>query len=199
MSQIAGKLLAIGLRDRWPEPLHSLVARGELQIELVASVHEAAARGVAERPACAGILSDSEMLTRAEMKMVSVLKRHLNLPMWVLPGVRKRSGYQETLAMGALPLEEGMEIRTFLLQTHTQVTGKGNSGILPENKVSGAPAGGAAGREGTAARADNQPDPTVGNKAEIPVTAGLATRYDEPGTHVSLSEREVRALLGSAE
>ena len=199
MIQSAGKLLAIGLRDPWPEPLHGLVARGELHMDVVPGIYQAAARLATDRASYLAILIDSDLLTHGEVKMVSVLKRHLNLPLWVLPGARRRSGYLEALTIGALPLEDVVETGTFLLQIHTHLQQQGSRENVAENNKKLPHAVNVEGRQNVPGRADNAPVSSVGKVMEIPVTAGVATRYDETVPHVALTEREVRALLGSAE
>src|SRR6185312_13237043 len=96
-----------------------------------------------ERPPYHAILIDCDALTRAEIRMLGVFKRHVNLPIWLLPrvggGGLSRSVYQEALVAGAIPFEDVTARETFLRHALTPAIAEGNNantqptpGALPQ-------------------------------------------------------------------
>ncbi|MCL2645810.1 MAG: hypothetical protein FWD61_02265 [Phycisphaerales bacterium] len=160
------------MRRDWPQPLANLLAKGEsgegeLVIEAVASMHEAAVSLVRERrgQTVRGLLIDPAVLTKRDVASLGLVSRRvammLLLPVGDVPVEKTRE--REAMGCGALCWGEA-------------------AGVLRSLVGSGA---------------DNHVCANEGTFAAKTLTNQASTRYDEVGSERLVSDEELHMLLGN--
>ena len=200
MKNVRVRLLAVGAGSPWPEPLAEALREGLAQVESVRTLVEAAAI-LARNKTYRAVLMDPAWLTAHEAALLVVWKRHVNLPLWLLPVKARSARQQEALAQGAIAWENaGLEFAHLLQKDVTPLAGQGSTSVLQNMKETGefAVSAVSAPRKGAEAAAQERPAQTA-KPPEIPVAAALATGYDGLDNPQRLSEHEIRALLGNVE
>ena len=194
------KLLALGTFEKWPEPLHGMLAGGYVSIESVATLHEAAATLALQPSRFQAFLINIQHLGHRELSMLVLFRRHLSVPLWLLPPSDQRTHAPWVRACGALSWEEAkLALELIRLQkVPTGDYGRGSKESLQisrslENSPPAYPKISHGGNMGEGAHAAHpsgpvQPQPSVGS--------GVVTGYHKKHDPSSLSDDEIRALLG---
>jgi hypothetical protein len=194
-------ILAISRHDQWPEPLGSLVVEGLAIVDCAQTLHEAAAAFVLSRQCYHALLVDVEVLGSHELAKLSVVRRHISQPMWLLPHSARRTHLRAALAQGAIPWEDAARVLTQWLQKGTtpvsQVSNRENPQEILKDFIAPDSSDSEPRRRPDAADKSPRIDPE--NNAEIPVVADIVARYDGLAGTPLLSEHEIRALLGTSE
>ena len=194
-------ILAIGRHDQWPEPMASLIAAGSVAVETVATLHEAAATWVLAPESYNALVLDTQVLSSQELAGISILRRHIPQPVWLLPGYGPQTRVRQALALGAIPWEDAASILAQWLEKGITPISQISSRENPQDSPLGFldPNCQELGLRRRPDAADKiAPIPTE-NSAEIPVVADIVARYDGMTGAPLLSDHEIRALLGTAE
>jgi len=171
----------------WPEPLHTLVARGHVSVYVAASLHEAAARVVSAEHTSddefVAILLDATHMAARDWLLLQSFQRHKPLPVWLLPTFSPTSPrFLDARRRGAVPWEDLIKTQWVASQGSTQQIPQGGKETLP-----------------TLPSPDKNPPPSPEKRAEIPVESRVVAGYDDPNQAPLLTPNERSALLGSNE
>ena len=172
-------VMIVAPRQPLPEILRALAATGALHLHMVCNCHEAAAEIALAPTRWMGLLIDAHWLTRHELEMMNVIKRHAALPIWTLPALNHpKPGHD----LRFLPWPEALRAFAQLPQRlNTPQLPEGNNTIFIDSK-----------------RIPSPPDNPDAKPTEIPLASGVAARYDGVEIPV-LSRSEIEALLGTEE
>ncbi|HUO08805.1 MAG TPA: hypothetical protein VM008_10930 [Phycisphaerae bacterium] len=166
-----GVVLLLGpAHSRYPEPLATAIELGDFEFHRAASVHEAAAALSALRSHNPILILDPAILTRADVDMLQVIKRHLATPMVFLPMTPAASPAVRQAVNLALNWDAANKFFT---------EDRNNAAAHPQPD----------------SRTDNIEAASAETLLENSITSAINPRYDEQ--QPVLTEEEMRALLGT--
>ena len=118
-----------GASRTWPEPLAGYIAEGRVEIEIAATLFDAAAALWHPRLPVVALLLDGDTLSAAEINLLKTLACHKSLLICLLParfGIRPRS--REMSEIGAVAWDESLlELDRILHKAPTQSEDEGNT------------------------------------------------------------------------
>lgn len=190
------EILVVAARQdsAWPDPLPQWIAQAQVRLTCVRDFFEAAVMLRGETP-WAALLVHPEGMMRRDFSMMSLIKRHVVLPLGSLTARTRHGSISDA---GILPWEDtARALEQKLLTCYTPQNSEGSS--AKDDSCVKLPIPTGVRPPSMPPRPHNPPAGTPENRMEIPVASRLADRYDELDGSPVLTENEIRALLGPVE